>query len=212
MKYSPTTLPMILALTGRPEVGKDTVGDLLQSQHGFARIAFADALRAEVCAQWGIDERMLTDRPTKETPTFALSIYRCADQRFQQWATSQGHCRAAARSPRWVMQRWGTFQRSLDDRHYVRRVESWILGQATKGVQRMVVTDLRYHLELEMLKSLRAEVVRVHRPQLAALPEDTASHVSEQHHRLMVDHDLLNDGNLRALAEAVAELVEAVPC
>lgn len=206
-KTHPPLLPLILALTGRPDVGKDTVGDLLQLQHGFARIAFADALRAEVCAQWGIDARMLTERHTKETPLQALAVWRCHDPRFLYWAESQDHSATAPRSPRWVMQRWGSFQRSMDDRHYVRRVENWILHQAIKGVRRVVVTDLRYHLELEMLRSLHAEVVRVHRPQVTALPEDTATHVSEQHHLLMADHDLLNDGSLGALADAVIELV-----
>ena len=61
-----------------------------------------------------------------------------------------------------------------------------------------------------MLARLGAKVVRVHRPELAALPEDTAMHVSEQHHTIRADADILNDGSLQALADAVVELVDSM--
>ena len=75
------------------------------------------------------------------------------------------------------------------------------------GWNRIVITDLRDPVEEAMLRRLGAKVVRVHRPELAALPSDTAMHVSEQHHRIKADADILNDGSMQALADAVLECV-----
>ena len=79
--------------------------------------------------------------------------------------------------------------------------------QLGSGWNRIVVTDLRDPVEEAMLRRLGAKVVRVHRPELAALPSDTAMHVSEQHHRIKADADILNDGSMQALADAALECV-----
>ena len=40
--------PLIIALTGKPDVGKDTIAQILAPAHGFRAIAFADKLREEM--------------------------------------------------------------------------------------------------------------------------------------------------------------------
>jgi len=202
--------PLIIALTGRPGVGKDTIADVLAPQQGFARIAFADALRREVCEAWRIDARMLTARATKELPIPSLAAGMCGESAFMRWIADGGDSLTEPRSPRWVMQRWASFKRRFIPDYYARLVERWIGRQLGCGWNRIVVTDLRDPVEWTMLARLGAKVVRVHRPELAALPEDTAMHVSEQHHTIKADADLLNDGSLQALADAVVELVDSM--
>ena len=199
--------PLIIALTGRPAVGKDSIGDVLAPQQGFARIAFADALRREVAEAWRIDLRMLTDRPTKELELPALAAGMCSDPAFMRWVADGGDSLTAPRSPRWALQRWASFKRRFAPDYYASIVERWIRRQLGSGWNRIVITDLRDPVEEAMLRRLGAKVVRVHRPELAAMPADTAMHVSEQHHRIKADADILNDGSMQALADAVLECV-----
>lgn len=199
--------PLIIALTGRPGVGKDSIGDVLAPQQGFARIAFADALRREVAEAWRIDLRMLTDRPTKELELPALAAGMCSDPAFMRWVADGGDSLTAPRSPRWTLQRWASFKRQFTPDYFARIVERWIRRQLGSGWNRIVITDLRDPVEEAMLRRLGAKVVRVHRPELAAMPADTAMHVSEQHHRIKADADILNDGSMQALADAVLECV-----
>lgn len=202
--------PLIIALTGRPGVGKDSIADVLAPQQGFVRIAFADALRREVCEAWRIDVRMLTDRHTKELPLPAMAAGMCSAPAFMRWVADGGDSLTEPRSPRWALQRWASFKRRFIPDYYARIVERWIGRQIGCGWDRIVVTDLRDPVEETMLRRLGVQVVRVHRPELAALPADTAMHVSEQHHRIQADADILNDGSLQALAEAALECVNAL--
>ena len=202
--------PLIIALTGRPGVGKDSIADVLAPQQGFVRIAFADALRREVCEAWRIDVRMLTDRHTKELPLPAMAAGMCSAPAFMRWVADGGDSLTEPRSPRWALQRWASFKRRFIPDYYARIVERWIGRQIGCGWDRIVVTDLRDPVEETMLRRLGVQVVRVHRPELAALPADTAMHVSEQHHRIQADADILNDGSLQALAEAALECVDAL--
>lgn len=203
----PNRKPLIIALTGRPGAGKDSIADVLAPQQGFARIAFADALRREVAEAWRIDLRMLTDRPTKELELPALAAGMCSDPAFMRWVADGGDSLTAPRSPRWALQRWASFKRQFTPDYFARIVERWIRRQLGSGWTRIVVTDLRDPVEEAMLRRLGAKVVRVHRPELAAMPADTAMHVSEQHHRIKADADILNDGSMQALADAVLECV-----
>ena len=203
----PNRKPLIIALTGRPGAGKDSIADVLAPQQGFARIAFADALRREVCEAWRIDLRMLTDRPTKELELPALAAGMCSDPAFMRWVADGGDSLTAPRSPRWTLQRWASFKRQFTPDYFARIVERWIRRQLGSGWNRIVITDLRDPVEEAMLRRLGAKVVRVHRPELAAMPADTAMHVSEQHHRIKADADILNDGSMQALADAVLECV-----
>lgn len=198
---------LILALTGNPDVGKDTVAGILAPQQGFGTIAFADALRREVAEAWRIDQRMLTDRPTKEWPLPALAVGMCSAPAFVRWCHDAGESLHEPRSPRWTLQTWATYQRRFDPEYYARIVERWIIRQVGTGWSRIVVSDLRDPIEEAVLRQLGAKVVRIHRPDAKPLAGATASHVSEQHHRIKADADIVNDGSLEALADAALRCV-----
>ncbi len=216
--------PRLIALTGHAGAGKDTAASFLVSAAGYQAIAFADALRAEIVEAWRIDVRMLQDPATKEIPLPALAAGNCGDPGFVRYVqggvTGGRYMVAPPRSPRWVMQQWGDFQkRRHGDAYYADIVVRWLLRQAGTGWRRLVVTDLRFPHEEAALRSLAPEfdvrVVRVHRPQLAhavpAMAADTAAHDSNRIERIRADVDITNEGTLAALAEQVLELAGAQP-
>jgi len=109
------------------------------------------------------------------------------------------------RSPRWVLQQWGTYQRRFDDTYYTRIVQRWATRQIGTGWNRIVITDLRFPVETDMVRALGGKVVRVHRHDATPLAADTAAHSSEQHPAIHADADITNDGSLQALAEITVQ-------
>ncbi|MBK1686226.1 deoxynucleotide monophosphate kinase family protein [Rubrivivax gelatinosus] len=202
-----TPLPAILGLCGLPGAGKDAAAEVLQ-RHGWRRIAFADALRREISEAWGVDVRLLQDRGTKGVPLGALAICRCAEPAFIGWARREGLDLAAPRSPRWLMQRYATeFTRDRDPDYWVRQVREWLLQQLGAGAMRLVITDVRFGNEAEMVRALGGRLVRLHRREVEVLTPDTADHASNALERLQPEEHLSNDGSLQALADGVEQLV-----
>lgn len=199
--------PPLIGLTGATGAGKDSTAAVLQ-RAGWRGMAFADALRIEAAEAWGVDIRTFTVPAAKQRPIEALRAGWCMHKQFLAWAAYQGHSLHDLRSPRWVMQAWGSFRRSADPAYWVTQVEHWITCQRSTGHPRLVITDVRLPIEAHMLRRLGATLVRVHRPGLPALPADMASHESEQHGALAVDADLHNDGDLQHLDAEVARVLQ----
>lgn len=199
---------MLIGLTGRPGTGKDTVGALLVAA-GWQAIAFADTLRTEVAAAWGIDMRALTNRVTKETATPMLAVGSAANANWLRWAAMQGISLIQPRSPRWVMQQWGSFRRGHDPLHFVRHVDTWVRYQRQRNpAVDLVVTDVRLANEAAALRGLGAHIVRVHRPGAPAMAPDTAGHESELHTDIEADADLHNDAGLLDLPTEVQRVLK----
>lgn len=170
--------PKIIGLTGPAGSGKDSVADAIVHLTGATRIAFADALRAEVCAAFGVPLAYLTNRETKEHPISALALARCTDLRFVRWMQSHGVNLNGPRSPRWVMQQWGTEYRRRQDSEYwckkvVRRIGSALHIHKSPLV---VLTDVRFADEAITATDLGGVIWQVQRPGYV-VPAD--AHASE---------------------------------
>lgn len=191
---------LLLGFTGPAGSGKDTCAAILQ-RYGFRSIAFADALRAEVAEAWRIDLRMLTDRATKEWHIPALAIGNCADGNFVARMHALGEDPLAPRSPRWVMQRWGTqYRRQLCGQDYwTRIVAKWVGQQRGTSCTRLCITDVRFADEAGCLHRLGGHQIVVHRPDIAALSADTRLHESEQLAHLPIHTVAHNDGDIEHL-------------
>lgn len=198
--------PTLIGLTGAAGAGKDSAAAVLQ-RAGWRGMAFADALRIEVSEAWGLDIRRFAERPGKDRAVPELAASYCMSKRFLTWAAYNGISLIEPRSPRWVMQTWGTFRRSGDSAYWVTQVEHWIRYQRSTGHPRMVITDVRLPNEAAMLRLAGGVLVRVHRPDLPALAADTAGHESEQHGNLRADANLHNDGDLQHLDAEVARVL-----
>lgn len=203
-----TTTPLLIGLTGRALAGKDTVACFLRYA-GWEAIAFADALRIEVAEAFAIPIEMLTDRIGKDQSARCLAAGCCHRPDWLHFCASEEHSLIEPRSPRWVMQRWGTeFRRAADDRHWVRQVEAWVHAKRLHSPRTsLVITDVRMPNEAEMIRSLGGTIVRVHRPGAGLVEHDTAHHASEVHSQIVADLDLHNDGSLQHLGDQVRSLV-----
>lgn len=209
---------ILIGFTGRAGAGKDTCAQLLAA-HGFQAIAFADALRSEVAEAWRVDPRMLTDRDTKEWPIAALAVERCTDLRFvRAIVDAEGGMSAeefaAPRSPRWVMQRWGTeYRRAQDGRYWLDIVARWAGQQRDAALHAhrpalLCVTDVRFPNEAALIRALGGHLVLVHRPDLPAMNGDTGQHASEA--ALPAGIEVHNDGDLEHLRAELARVLSTL--
>ena len=205
---------MLIGLTGAAGSGKASVGAVL-GVAGWRVTAFADALRTEVAAAWGIDPRVLTVRAAKEVPTRSLAVGQAAHPEWVAWCQRQGWGLTEPRSPRWVLQQWGSWRRMTQgDGYWIGHVLVWLHHQWRTGAMpcSVVVTDVRYANEAAALRHQGGHIVQVHRPGLAPLPDDTASHESEGWRSIEAQAHIHNDGDLSSLSGEVVRAVSQLSC
>lgn len=191
--------PFVIALHGEPGSGKDTVGDILVREHGFARIAFADKLR---------DMSLALD------PLIALNGYAIRQVRLSELVTSQGWDRAKRQHPeiRRTLQRMGTevIRQHVSENFWAEHVRDQILGSGRNHV----ITDMRFASEADTLRGHLSEIWWLHRPDNPhALPD--SSHASEQWHPVLDDPQLpvcsiTNDGTIEELSHVVRAALSSV--
>lgn len=185
--------PYIIGLHGLPGVGKDTIADYLCEHYGFIKRAFADPLYVEVSRAFSIYVEDLCNRETKETPTQRLCFKRCADIRFI--SAMRRHLRNETadelmtnpRSPRQVLQWWGTeFRRRSDPNYWANKMRGYIDNLPETG--RLVIPDVRFSDEATVVLSYPhlndgldyATTHRVIFEVLGRTPPAPSTHVSDQ--------------------------------
>ena len=211
------TSRIIIGLTGLAGAGKDTVADTLVTHAGFAKIAFADALRLEVAGAFNLggDMSILTDRATKEEPCNALRFSRCnelpfiermydrhsgerPDFDYDEWG-------ATPRSPRQVMQWWGTeYRRAEQENYWTNRLAMRILS-AYAG-QRWVITDCRFPNEARAIRSIGGELWQVLRPGQASVEGGHASQNDGTHFK--PESVLLNGSTITGLMHTTLRMLQ----
>lgn len=206
-----TRAPHIIGLSGPAGSGKDTVADLLVVHAAFDKFAFADALRTEVASAFCIDPAFLTERETKELPIACLALSRCLDEGFvsrmiimhtlgDQWLDLD-----APRSPRQIMQWWGTDYRRHQRNDYwtsqaARKIER-LLGDGLAG--RIVLTDCRFADEAALVRTLGGQVWQIKRDGMDVAPGAHESEVTGDGFKPEVV--LNNSHTVRHLQERVME-------
>lgn len=192
--------PIIVALTGPAGAGKDTVADYLVSHHSYTKLAFADALRDEVGRAFDVSVQLLTQRETKEHPMSALALHRCMDSEF---LVSVQHTHGpislrTPRSPRQIMQWWGTEYRRTQNPHYwVDAFMTRFIRAQSEGQQRFVVTDVRRANEAELLRELGANLWQITRPGFD--PQPGAHSTETTGTEFAPDHQLVNNHSITHL-------------
>nr|WP_145544755.1 hypothetical protein [Variovorax boronicumulans] len=180
--HQPRTLHVV-GLTGAQDAGKDTVGQLLATHCGFVRIAFADALRAEVTQAFGVDPRIFVDRATKDSPTPALALERCTQAGFIL-AMQTHHGRRGvvldmrcARSPRQIMRLWGTEWRVASTAGYWLTPVAMRISEMFRRAEasRFVITDVRYQHEADLVRQYQGLLWQIKRPGREVAPQEHSS-------------------------------------
>lgn len=193
--FTPSAGNLMVGFSGRAGAGKNTCAALL-FRHGFVHLAFADALRAEVCAAFRADPRMLTERAQKELDRPAFAIANSGDADYIDAMRRGGHDLQAPRSARWTLQRWGTeYRRAIDEAYWIRQVIHQIERLRAAGHRRIAITDVRFANECSLVEAYGGLVVHVERPGLASIGLGTAEHASEQPLKLGLRAIVHNDGN-----------------
>ena len=198
---------LIIGVTGIRGAGKDTLAGMLGELYGFRRIAFADRLYQEVAEAFGVTVEFLQNRGLKEQLRPELGLAHCQDPAFV--AAALKVCLSpVANSARAVLQVWGTeYRRAVDDDYWLRAAQVQMLQ--TPG--HVVITDVRYRNEADLLRDMGGMLVRVVRPAIyAAWETDPRSqHPSERDLLLYpVNHTFYNEeGNPGALEEQMVRFM-----
>lgn len=207
----------VIGLHGLPGVGKDVIADYLVNSHGFVRLAFADAVKAELIDAFALrdDTDLFTDRDLKVKATPLLMLARCRSQTFIRLArkvlgTTSWNVMFQERTPRWIMQMWGTeFRRGQNHTYWIDKVARAI--DELPPHQNVVVTDVRFPDEAGLVQSLEGDIWEIVRPN-NPLAERIDGHTSNR--RLpdyRVDVTISNDASIEELEWAVeAQLLPLV--
>lgn len=145
----------LIGLTGYARSGKDTIGSRLVNEHGFVRVAFADAVRD---ATYTLNPQLSYDRDV-------WTVQEIVDQHGWEW------CKTHVPEIRRLLQVMGTevgrgiFGESSWTDIAVRKiaeyanVESLVVGVTAK----VVVTDVRFANEADLIHDLGGQVWKVER-------------------------------------------------
>lgn len=191
----------LIALCGAAGAGKDTVADMLPTR----KLAFADALYAEVAAAFGVPVEWLKDRGNKESPQSVLRLCDTLDGGgFEAYLEGRGVLRddrdaSMSRSPRQILQWWGDYRRAQDPDYFVQKVHDAICvgNDETDGTNEWVISDCRLPKEAEMVRQLDGEIWQVVRPGVTAGGTGHSSDTDGS--QFSPDRVILNDGTLEDL-------------
>ncbi|MDP9990418.1 hypothetical protein J2W28_000199 [Variovorax boronicumulans] len=167
----------LLGLTGHAGVGKDTVADLLVAHARFRKLAFADALRGEIANAFSISLDDLLKPHLKNVATVGLRM-RLAPRDFlaavvlSLSAAAPDHRTPLSdawldepRSPRQIMQWWGTeYRRAQAPRYWTQQLINRLAYYRREGETRFVVTDVRFDNEADSLRMAGGAIWQVIRP------------------------------------------------
>ena len=202
----------IIALTGLAGTGKDTAADILATHCGFTKLAFADALRTEVQAAFNVPAELLTRRDLKEMPTAALAFVECTDMGFIGAVARIEMMRGRAltwswmeaqRSPREVLQLWGTeYRRAQRINYWLEALRQSITQRhALDGRTRFCISDCRFENEAAMIRAMGGVVWQITRDGVQSVEGQHASATDGT--RLNPSVVIDNSGTLHSLREAV---------
>lgn len=171
----------IIGLCGFAGAGKDTAADILVQHAGFYKVAFADALKAQLVEAFHVEPLVFVRPELKSQPMAELALSRSTEVGFINAALRAMHDARPGqvqnneelvrpRPPREVMQLWGTeYRRASDDKYWVSQLVNRITYLRREiGPRGIVVTDCRFANEVDTLRAMGAQLWQIKRPGLQA--------------------------------------------
>lgn len=183
---------MIIGLTGRKGVGKDTVAKYLIDRYGFIRLSFADPLKQAVANLFGIElalvEALKAEDKVAETTGHVILEIAGRTQYDYSW--------------REFLQRFGTeMGRNTFGEDFW--IERWQDEYDALKAEHVVATDVRFDNEARRILSEGGYIIEITRPGY-----ESDGHVSEAG----IDEDLIdawitNNGSLDDLLSKTHEMI-----
>lgn len=178
-------MSLIILLTGKPGVGKDTVASIMCNDVRFTRLAFADALKEEVSKDLKLPLDLFNDRHTKDMPI---------SKDFNQ-------------TPRDLLITHATELRRKDIEVYSRRIVDKIRQNPNR---KYVISDWRFlseeaHLKREFPQA-RIVRIRVERPWLLQDPRIPETEVETATFTVRI----VNEGTIEELKAEVYSAMHTV--
>lgn len=173
----------LIGITGKARSGKDTIAKHLFHQHAFTRIAFGDPVKLTAQQAFGLSEAQTWDDEYKEVV-------------IPYWGMS----------PREIFQKVGTdaMRNTFGANVWIKR---WSLSYLLlKDTDHIVVPDVRFDNEAELIRNLGGIIVDVQRG--TGLTGSTGDHASEKGLSSLPDYVINNSGTLDELYAQVDYLVE----
>jgi hypothetical protein len=176
---------IVIGITGKARVGKDTLAGLLLSLTGGrgVRMSFADPIREFIASLTGYSVATLADGPLKEAPI--------------DWLDDK--------SPRQMMQTLGTeWGRNMIDPDLWIKVAGKRLERVQHDVPLVVFPDVRFDNEAKLIRRMGGTVVHLLRSGAAQVN----AHASEAGISSgMNDWQIVNDGSMTDLREQAGTLL-----
>lgn len=189
---------LLIGMSGYAQSGKDTIGKILADEHGFRRLAFANALRAVAL---GADPIVGLEWVLPGDPGIGFEwkhLSELVDQLGWEKAKTNPNVRD-------FLQKLGTegCRRNLGDDVWLKPIERAVREQPQCHT---VLTDVRFKNEAQLIKKLGGVVWRVTRPGVSSVN----GHASERDlDNWVFDHHFINDSTIEELARHVTEALDA---
>jgi hypothetical protein len=184
----------LIAICGPKGSGKSLLSRYLTTHHNYTRLPFSESLK------WMVYNLLRDQGASHELATKLLNDPEYKEQPTQYFMN---------RSPRHVMQTLGTEW----GRNYIHDnfwVNIWLNKLRTLHLSKVVVDDLRFVNEAQMIKSLNGFIICLSRPEPNTITATTTNiidtHVSECEYKYL-DYDLflVNDSTPEQLLRRVQE-------
>lgn len=176
---------MILGVSGKAQAGKDTIGNTLIKNHGFIRVASADALKRIAMRTFNWDGAK-DARGRKFLQDLATAV-RGYDPNFWINITFQEIER----------------QRKADSQHG----SSFINGLLEYRELNFVITDVRYINEADYLKKAGATLIRIEREGIVKFDHESETQLDSYEH---FDYMISNNDTIEKLETKVSDILERI--
>ena len=186
---------VVIGLVGPIGCGKDAIGEAITKHFDAKVIAWADELYAQVADKFKVSAAFLQTRNTKELPQDQIALIHCEDENFVNLMTGElGYDIHEPRSPRFILQHWGTeYRRAQDPDYWVKKTAEQI-DRVTESA--VLISGTRFQNEIAMTRRLGGFLLHVSRPGF----QKQNTHASEIDIPIeFSDWEIINDASLEAL-------------
>ena len=195
---------MIIGLIGCNRVGKDTFANILCNEYNFYKYALADPIKEVARIMFDFDEEQLYGNKKEEIDN--------------RWGIS----------PREFYQQFGTNIMQFDIYNYLKdlnvkprcfwvsRMEYWINKQKEKGINNIVIPDIRFKHEAEYLKNIGCILIKITRnnPLQTNNNQNIVKHISQTENNKIKKEDIQyhieNNSNLEHYIQKIKNMINEI--